>query len=345
MIIKNLSIKIVYFRRIFRVIIIFMKRVNYFLSIVLLLSGLIFIGCSKKNSEVYYGYAEGDFVNVGSTQSGRLLHLHVHRGEYIKKGTLLFELDPEFEKYQFAETNNQTLSAKSTYNDYTKGLRTEEINILKSQLAQASANAENAQVQYERNKALYPSNSISMAQLDDSKTLYETTRNKVAEILHNIDVAKMAKREDQIKAQRFNVAAIDQQNLQSAWKLHEKKVYAQSDAFVFNTVYREGEVVNSGGIIVRLLPPENLKVRFFVPQSVVEGLHVGDIAYVQARSDGKKILVKIRYISPEAEFTPPVIYSNETKSKLTYMVEAYPERNLASLFHVGQPLEVFLKHE
>jgi HlyD family secretion protein len=113
---------------------------------------------------------------------------------------------------------------------------------------------------------------------------------------------------------------------------------------VYDTLYREGEFVPQGGIIVRLLPPQNIKIRFFVPQKIAESLQIGTNVSITQRSDGKKIAARVTYISPEAEFTPPIIYSNESKNKLSYMIEAYPSKDDAPLLHPGQPVEVTLEH-
>ena len=95
--------------------------------------------------------------------------------------------------------------------------------------------------------------------------------------------------------------------------------------------------------VAQLLPPENVKLRFFVPEALVGGLRLGDT--VSARIDGRDgaVAARVSWIAPGPEFTPPVIYSNETRAKLVFMVEARPEdaRTAASL-HPGQPALVEL---
>ena len=95
---------------------------------------------------------------------------------------------------------------------------------------------------------------------------------------------------------------------------------------MFDTLYREGEWVAAGSPVVRMLPPQNVKVRFFVPQAIVGGLAHGRAVAIQCDGCGADIPATLTYVSNEAEFTPPVIYSNETRSKLVFMVEARPSR-------------------
>ena len=99
----------------------------------------------------------------------------------------------------------------------------------------------------------------------------------------------------------------------------------------------------AGSPVVRMLPPANVKVRFFVPQAVVGSLASGRPVAIQCDGCGAEIPAAISYISNEAEFTPPVIYSNETRSKLVFMVEARPSPDNATRLHPGQPVSVTLK--
>ena len=99
----------------------------------------------------------------------------------------------------------------------------------------------------------------------------------------------------------------------------------------------------AGSPVVSLLPPGNVKLRFFVPETVVGKLSLGHA--VEARCDGcaAAIAAKISYISPQPEFTPPVIYSNESRSKLVFLVEAEPRAQDAARLHPGQPLDIRLQ--
>jgi HlyD family secretion protein len=109
---------------------------------------------------------------------------------------------------------------------------------------------------------------------------------------------------------------------------------------VFDTLYREGEWIAAGRPVVVLLPPQNVKLRVFVPQARLGSLHVGDP--VRIFVDGAKDAVtgKVSFISPRAEYTPPVIYSRDERSKFVFLVEATFENAAAALLHPGQPVDV-----
>lgn len=304
----------------------------------------IFNGCQKSDTQIFSGYAEGEFVNVSSTQSGKLDKLFIKRGDKVALNANLFALECDSELLALKQDTEDLAAAEATLRDYQKGSRPEEINVIEAQLSQANANADNSAKQLSRNKALYPSNAISKNQLDDSEALAKATEAKVKELQNALSVAKLAKRSDQISAQKARIGQLKALVAQAQWRVNEKSVKSRYDALVFDTLYREGEWVNTGGIIARLLPPENIKIRFFVPQKVAESLQIGHDVSIISRSDGKQIAAKVTYVSPEAEFTPPIIYSNETKDKLTYMIEAYPQKIDAPKLHPGQPVEVSLEH-
>lgn len=112
---------------------------------------------------------------------------------------------------------------------------------------------------------------------------------------------------------------------------------------VYDTLYREGEWIAAGSPVVRLLPPQNIKVRFFVPEAVVGGLAPGRAVSLHCDGCAADVPAAISFISSESEYTPPVIYSNETRVKLVYMIEARPSPGDAPKLHPGQPLEVRLQ--
>lgn len=312
--------------------------------LLLTISFFIFNGCQKSDTQIFSGYAEAEFVNISSTQSGKLDKLFIKRGDKVALNANLFALECDSELLALKQASEDLSAAEATLRDYQKGSRPEEINVIEAQLSQANANADNSAKQLSRNKALYPSNAISKNQLDDSEALAKATEAKVKELQNALSVAKLAKRSDQISAQKAHIGQLKALVAQAQWRVNEKSVKSRYDALVFDTLYREGEWVNTGGIIARLLPPENIKIRFFVPQKVAESLQIGHGVSIISRSDGKQIAAKVTYVSPEAEFTPPIIYSNETKDKLTYMIEAYPQKIDAPRLHPGQPVEVSLEH-
>jgi HlyD family secretion protein len=127
---------------------------------------------------------------------------------------------------------------------------------------------------------------------------------------------------------------------QTDWSFLQKRQSAPRAGLVYDTLYREGEWVAAGKPVVALLPPQNIKVRAFVPETRVGSIHYGD--KVQVAVDGVRdaFVGKVSYISPRAEYTPPVIYSRETRDKLVFMIEAVFDPAIAADLHPGQPVDL-----
>src|SRR5712691_3085670 len=133
----------------------------------------------------------------------------------------------------------------------------------------------------------------------------------------------------------------DRQRLtESEWSFVQKRQSAPQGGLVYDTLYRPGEWVGAGKPVVALLPPQNIKVRAFIPETRVGSIQYGDQIRVAVDGVRDPFVGKISYISPRAEYTPPVIYSRETRDKLVFMVEAVFDPVTAAKLHPGQPVDV-----
>jgi HlyD family secretion protein len=124
-------------------------------------------------------------------------------------------------------------------------------------------------------------------------------------------------------------------------RLQRRHMASPTDGIVQEIYFREGELVQPGRPIVSLLPPNNIKVRFFVPQAVLPAVRIGDRVQVQCDGCRDGLIARVSFLSAQAEFTPPVIYSQEERARLVFRVEAVPERPEA--LRVGQPVTVALE--
>ena len=136
----------------------------------------------------------------------------------------------------------------------------------------------------------------------------------------------------------------DRQRLtQAQWNFDQKKQAAPQAGLVYDTLFREGEWVAAGKPVVVLLPPQNIKVRAFIPEPRVGSIHYGDPVEVAVDGVQKPFIGKVSYISPRAEYTPPVIYSRESRQKLVFMVESVFDPQVSVNLHPGQPVDVEFK--
>jgi len=129
---------------------------------------------------------------------------------------------------------------------------------------------------------------------------------------------------------------------QAEWDFTQKQQSAPQAGLVFDTLYRQGEWVEAGHPVVQLLPPENIEVRAFIPETQIGTVHPGDSAKVTVDGVNEPFVGKLAYIFPQAEYTPPVIYSQESRSKLVFMVEITFAPEIAAQLHPGQPVDVLI---
>ena len=309
----------------------------------LLLAATALAACSHRDNNVYQGYVEGEFVYLGSSQSGKLTQLAVARGQTVDASAPVFTLESVDETAALQQAQQQLVAARAQLADIQTGKRRPEVNVTKAQLAQAVANARKAALQLTRDEAQYRAGGIPKAQLDDSRANADATAAQVRELSNQVDVALLPGRSQQITAQSAQIEAAQAAVVQAQWKLDQKRVNAPAEGLVYDTLYRVGEWVQAGNPVVQMLPPQNVKVRFFVPETVVGKLAPGRALSIHCDGCTADVPAKITYISSEAEYTPPVIYSNENRAKLVFMVEAHPSAADAVKLHPGQPVAVSLQ--
>ena len=302
-----------------------------------------FSACSKGGAVTYQGYVEAEFVHVAPGVGGRLDRLFVKRGETVAADAPLFELDASQEAAAVRQADETLSASKAQLADLGTGKRRTEIDVTRAQLDQATATERQSASQLERDKAQFEAGGIARAVLDASRAEHEVDAARVRELKGQVDVAEQAARPEQIRAQTSHVAAAAAALDQVRSRLAEKKVVARQAGLVVDTLFREGEWVSNGAPVVRLLPPANVKVRFFVPQPSLGLFPLGGKLAIRCDGCPATVAAAVTYVSTEPEFTPPIIYSNDSRAKLVFMVEARPAAESAPLLHPGQPVEVRLR--
>jgi len=312
-------------------------------ALTLLIVAGILAACSGDQPTTYQGYVEGEYVHVASPVGGRLERLLVQRGQTVEAKARLFELEADQETAAKRQADEQLKASQAQLADLRVGRRNPELDVAKAQLAQAVAAEQQAAQQLKRDEAQFEVGGIPRAQLEDSRANHAIKAARVRELQGQLDVSRLPAREDQIRAQDAQVAAARAASSQSSWRLDQKHVAATEGGLVVDTLYREGEWVPPGSPVVRMLPPKNVKVRFFVPQALAGGLKPGRSVSVRCDGCEAEVPATVSYIASEPEYTPPVIYSNETRAKLVFMVEARPSLENAGRLRPGQPVAVTLR--
>lgn len=306
-----------------------------------MLGALLVGGCDRQHSGLWQGYLEGEYVQVASALGGRLERLQVMKGSRVQANAPLFELERALEESGRREAVERLHQAQARLSDLGKGLRPSELAAAQARVDQARSGAELASLEFERARVLHEKNVLNGEDFDRSRLTLESGRKRVSEAEAELATARLGAREDAVRAAEADVAAAQAAVARAEWNVAQKSQAAPAGGLIYDTLYREGEWVASGSPVVTLLPPGNIKVRFYVSELEVGGIKTGD--KVRVRVDGRPQLVEalVTMVSPQAEYTPPVLYNRENRSKLVYLVEARPvSMEVARELHPGQPVDV-----
>ncbi len=315
------------------------KASQQFLIVLVSSLSLLLSACSSPSPDALHGYVEGEFIYVASPLPGTVT-LMVAKGGLVKKGEPLFALESDAERNVRDEAQRRLSQARSFLQDLRKGLRPTEVAALNAQLEQAKSAAALAETEYGRQDRLFRAAVVSVQSLDAARAAREQQHQLVARIEADLKTASLGARSDQIAAAQANVGAFEAALARAEWELAQKSRTAPAAAAVYDTLYRSGEWVAAGRPVVSLLPPENIKVRFFVPEGKSAALHPGDPLTVTVDGVKGDLAARVSFISPRAEYTPPVIYSRESRAKLVYLVEAAFPPETPPRLHPGQPVDV-----
>lgn len=278
--------------------------------------------CGESGGQRFVGYVDADFVRPAPVASGRLVVLAVQRGDAVAAGDLLFALDDEREKAAVAEAQAALQQAEARLADLQLGRRPQEIALIRAQLAQAEARRDLAKLTFDRQSKLLAQNVVSVERRDVAEAEHRAAVAQVAELRAALQVAALPARADEIAAAAAAVELARARLAQAQWQLAERRVVSPAAARVEETFFKPGDFVPASGSVLSLLPRDNLYVKFYVPQEAVARLAVGQAVTVSCDGCTADVTGAVHFISNEAEFTPPVIYSESTRAKLMFRVEA-----------------------
>ncbi|RMG91291.1 MAG: efflux RND transporter periplasmic adaptor subunit [Zetaproteobacteria bacterium] len=268
-----------------------------------ILAVLVLVSCEQSVPEQLHGYVEADYVDIAPAVAGRLQHV-VRRGQHLRQGEPLFELEQDPESL-----NVQRLEAELKANE--------------ALLAEAELGLSLAHRSVLRLRRLASKQFVSEEKLDQVNTAANQAQARV-DSLHA--------RNDAIRAELK----------QLQWILGQKRQMAPVAGWVEDVFYEVGEWVGPQRPVVRLLPEKGIKIRFYVPEARLSTIDIGTVVVVHLDGIAEPLRAKVSYIADRAEFTPPVIYSEDLRAHLVYRVEALPIAWEGPL-HPGQPVDIDIR--
>jgi HlyD family secretion protein len=267
---------------------------------VILSLALFAAACGREAPSVLQGYGEADYIYLSSQDAGVVGELFVREGDAVEAGARVFRLDPERLSYGAESAAAQRAAAAAA-------VRT------------AQAQATLAQRNYARSAQLAERGFYSRARLDADRA--------------SLDVANA-----QLAQARRQAAAAGAETGLAEQRLEDLAGTAPAAGTIQQIFHRQGEVVAAGQPIASLLPPENMKVRFFAPEAILAQLPVGARVVVSCDGCAEPVQGRVSFVAAEPQFTPPVIYSLDQREKLVFLVEARFDG--ATPIRPGMPVDV-----
>jgi len=295
-------------------------------------AGWYWLRPAKAQPDRFTGYVVSDNVYMAAPTAGTIASVQVARGDRVAAGAPLFSLDPTTQgaradqaRAQIGEAAAQTGAAQSDLGRAQATLRGAEAEVTKAQTdldrltsAQREKAGAVAQTQIDQARAALAN---AIAQRDGARTQAAGAQSRIA--------AARA----QVEAQRANLAATQKQ-------VADLSAVAPVAARVEEVMYQPGEWASPNAPVVSLVPDDKVKVRFYVPQARVNAFKPGTMVALGCDGCPAGMTGKVQFVASRPEYTPPVIYSLQTRDKLVFMVEAVPAN--ARLLVPGQPMDVQL---
>ena len=282
------------------------------------------------DKDMLSGYVEGDDLYLSSPVAGSLGAVYVTKGQRVAANAPLFAMDPA------------TLSAQQGQAQGRLGQARAQIDAAEAQAAQAQANVASAQAaasdarrDYQRFAGLQKSNPAAVAaqQVDQARAQADSAAAQLQAARKAAAAARLTADASRASAQQAQAGVRE-----AGVRLGQLAQRAPASGRIEDVFYQSGEWAGPNQPIVALLPDDEVKLRFFVPETAVQAYRPGGSVRFACDGCRQGQIARISYVAPRAEFTPPVIYSRNSRGKLVFLVEAVPAD--AKGLQPGLPVDV-----
>ncbi|MBS0564143.1 MAG: HlyD family efflux transporter periplasmic adaptor subunit [Proteobacteria bacterium] len=271
------------------------------------------------------GYVEGDYVLIAPVATATIDSLAVARGDRVVAGQPLASLERRDAEIALAEARAAVARAEGQLANLREGRRPEEIRVIEAALASARARADEAERTRARLDNLASSGSASKAQRDDAATAAKVAAASVAEAEANLAVARLPARPQEIAAAEATLAGARAGLAHAQWALDQRNLAAPAAGVIDDLIRHPGELAGPTAPVLSLLPDGAVKLRLYVPEADLSGISPGTRLSLHCDGCPPGLTARVSYVSDAPEFTPPVIYSADSRQKLVYLIEARPE--------------------
>ncbi len=284
------------------------------------------------------GYVEADYVYVGAPSPGTIETVVAREGQAVKAGEVLFILDSRQQQAVLRAAEARVEAARANAENLATGSRDAEIDVIRANLDKANADLSLAQSQSERSDKLLAEGLVPQAKADQDRATLRSAEAQVHQLEAQLRVAELPARDPQRVAAEATLVAAEADADRARADLADRTVLAPQDGRVERLYFSGGELAQAGTPVVALQPADALKVKFYLAQADRPAFSLGETLRVSCDGCGAGLAATVSYFASDPQFTPPVIYSRDERSRLTFLAEA--TLSDASSLHPGQPVTV-----
>lgn len=296
-------------------------------------------GFGDDEAQVYNGYLEAEYVYVAPSVTGRLLSLESHEGRSVGKGQFLFNMDASKQEAALRAALARIATAEANLANLETGGRDAEIEVIRAALTEARAAQALARTTYERSENLFGREIVTQAKVDADRAALAQADAHVAQLDAQLKVAELpAGRDAQVVAARGTLAAARADADLARSQLADMSVSAPLAGRIEKVYYEAGEVAAAGAPVVSILPPNALKVLFFLPETDRITFAIGDRFAMSCDGCAPGAEVTLTRMASDPQYTPPMIYSRDERQRLVFRAEGAVSDGAGLL--PGQPVSL-----
>jgi len=276
------------------------------------------------------GYIVSDNIDLSAPVSGTIASVSVSDGQRVSPGQAMFSIAPATLEAQGEQAAANIRANQTQISTAEANLRQAEANVAANQATADRARADLARLESVKRD---DSAAVANTDLDHARAAYKEANANVAAARKAADARRAEIAQARAQVQQ---AVGGQRSVQI--QVGQLSPLAPAAGRVEQVYYQVGEWVAANQPILSLIPDRKVKIRFFVPEAQVSHYRAGQTVHFTCDGCAAGLSARIGYVSPQPEFTPPVIFSRDSRDRLVFMVEAYPAN--PDRLNPGQPVEV-----
>jgi len=281
-------------------------------------------------------------VELAFRVSGRISAVKVQEGDKVSAGQVLAELDPVPFRTDVDSTKADLAQAQAQLDKTRRGFRVEEVAQARANAAQRAADLENAQVTLRRQQQLVAAGLVTHQQIDDAQARVHMSEAALAASREQLALELRGSRIEDIEAQEATVASAQARLEKAQTALADATLLAPSEGIISVRARELGAIVQAGQTVYTLTLNEPVWIRAYVSQPRLGRIKPGMPVKVTIDSmPGRQYDGTVGFISPQAEFTPKTVQTEQVRDDLVYRVRVIAS-DPDNVFRQGMPVTVLI---